>query len=78
MPRVLIVRGHLANPWELGPWSALSDEYEVGYLLTRSNRFEAEQPFGSVSQVRSHAPRVPNRQARKVSSTSVAIAAISR
>ena len=39
MPRVLIVRGHLVNPWELGPWAALSDEFEVSYLLTQSNRF---------------------------------------
>src|SRR2546423_8326439 len=39
MPRVLIVRGHLVNPWELGPWSALPDEFDVAYLLTGSNRF---------------------------------------
>jgi len=39
MPRVLIVRGHLANPWELRPWHLLPDRYEVSYLLTKSNRF---------------------------------------
>src|SRR5436309_1381543 len=39
MPSVLIVRGHLVNPWELGPWAELPDDFEVSYLLTRSNRF---------------------------------------
>lgn len=39
MPRVLIVRGHQATPWELRPWRELPARYEVSYLLTRSNRF---------------------------------------
>jgi glycosyltransferase involved in cell wall biosynthesis len=41
MPRILIVRGHLVTPWELGPWRELSERYEVSYLLTRSNGFAA-------------------------------------
>jgi glycosyltransferase involved in cell wall biosynthesis len=40
MPRILIVRGQLATPWELRPWGELPDEYEVSYLLTRSNQFD--------------------------------------
>lgn len=43
MPSVLIVRGHLANPWELRPWLELPDRFEVSYLLTRSNRFAAPE-----------------------------------
>jgi glycosyltransferase involved in cell wall biosynthesis len=41
MPRVLIVRGHLVTPWELLPWQALPERFEVSYLLTKSNRYEA-------------------------------------
>ncbi len=39
MPSVLVVRGHLANPWELGPWLQLPQRFEVSYLLSGSNRF---------------------------------------
>jgi glycosyltransferase involved in cell wall biosynthesis len=39
VPRVLIVRGHQATPWELRPWRELPERFEVSYLLTRSNRF---------------------------------------
>jgi glycosyltransferase involved in cell wall biosynthesis len=39
VPRVLIVRGHQATPWELAPWGELGEQFEVSYLLTRSNRF---------------------------------------
>ena len=42
MPRVLIVRGQLATPWELRPWAALPERFEVSYLLTRSNEFDTE------------------------------------
>jgi glycosyltransferase involved in cell wall biosynthesis len=44
MPHVLIVRGHLVNPWELGPWSALPERFEVSYLLTGSNQFGLPSP----------------------------------
>ena len=50
MPSVLIVRGHLSTPWELRPWLALPERYEVSYLLTRSNLFatpEAREGFNS-------------------------------
>jgi glycosyltransferase involved in cell wall biosynthesis len=40
MPRVLIVRGQLATPWELRPWGELPERYDVSYLLTRSNEFD--------------------------------------
>jgi glycosyltransferase involved in cell wall biosynthesis len=39
VPRVLIVRGHQATPWELRPWQELPERFEVSFLLTRSNRF---------------------------------------
>ncbi len=48
VPSVLIVRGHLANPWELRPWLELPDRYEVSYLLTGSNRFLAPKELRAV------------------------------
>jgi glycosyltransferase involved in cell wall biosynthesis len=39
MPHILIVRGHLVTPWELGPWLELPERFEVRCLLTPSNRF---------------------------------------
>lgn len=42
MPRVLILRGHQATPWELAPWMELPARFEVTLLLTRSNRFAYE------------------------------------
>jgi glycosyltransferase involved in cell wall biosynthesis len=48
VPSVLIVRGHLANPWELRPWLELPDRYEVSYLLTGSNRFLAPEELHAV------------------------------
>jgi glycosyltransferase involved in cell wall biosynthesis len=35
-PRVVILRGHQTNPWELRPWEELADRYDVRYL--RSDR----------------------------------------
>jgi glycosyltransferase involved in cell wall biosynthesis len=43
VPRVLIVRGHQATPWELQPWRELPERFEVALLLTRSNRFAAPE-----------------------------------
>lgn len=48
MPSVLIVRGHIANPWELRPWLELPDRYDVSYLLTGSNRFLAPEELRAV------------------------------
>lgn len=59
MPRILIVRGHLITPWELGPWAELPDEYEVEYLLTGSNRFEAPSPRLSPVRVRAVRDALP-------------------
>jgi glycosyltransferase involved in cell wall biosynthesis len=38
--RVLILRGHLVNPWELQPWALLPDRFDVAALLTGSNTFD--------------------------------------
>lgn len=39
-PRVLLVRGHLAAPWDLQAWERLPDRFDVRYLLTKRNAFD--------------------------------------
>ncbi|HEV7772180.1 MAG TPA: glycosyltransferase family 4 protein [Conexibacter sp.] len=36
-PRVVLLRGHHANVWDLAPWGALTDAYDVSALVTGSN-----------------------------------------
>ncbi|HEY2217386.1 MAG TPA: glycosyltransferase family 4 protein [Solirubrobacteraceae bacterium] len=48
MPSVLIVRGHLATPWELRPWLELPDRFEVSYLLTGSNGYSPPRGLRAV------------------------------
>ncbi len=41
-PRVVIVRGHQANPWELRPWEEreIAERFEVSYLKSGRNWFQ--------------------------------------
>jgi glycosyltransferase involved in cell wall biosynthesis len=41
-PRVVIVRGHQANPWELRPWEqpAITDRFAVSYLRSARGWFD--------------------------------------
>ena len=59
MSRVLIVRGQLATPWELHPWTALPGRFEVSYLLTRSNEFDVASLPLSAERVSSLRDRLP-------------------
>lgn len=61
MPSVLIVRGHLATPWELRPWLELPDRFEVSYLLTGSNSFARPERLRAVPvrSLRDLLPRGP-------------------
>jgi glycosyltransferase involved in cell wall biosynthesis len=36
-PRVVLLRGHHANVWDLAPWGSLSDEFDVTALVTGAN-----------------------------------------
>jgi glycosyltransferase involved in cell wall biosynthesis len=38
--RVLVVRGHQANPWELRPWELLGERFDVSYLRTSRTWFD--------------------------------------
>lgn len=59
-PRVVLLRGHNANPWDLRPWELLRDDYDVTVLVSASNRFELEDlalPAVPVRTVRDRFPR---------------------
>jgi len=38
-PRVVVLRGHHANPWDLRPWAEL-EGFDVSVVVTRSNVFD--------------------------------------
>jgi glycosyltransferase involved in cell wall biosynthesis len=52
-PRVVVVRGHQVNPWELRPWQELGDHFDVVCLVSRSNVYETASL--GLSQVPVHA-----------------------
>lgn len=39
-PKVVVLRGHSANPWELRTWEELADRFDVSVLVTGSNRYD--------------------------------------
>jgi glycosyltransferase involved in cell wall biosynthesis len=55
-PRVVVVRGHQANPWELRPWQLIED-YDVSYLQTARHWFDTRDV---------HLPERPVRALRDV------------
>jgi glycosyltransferase involved in cell wall biosynthesis len=62
-PRVVVLRGHHANPWDLRPWEEL-DGFDVSVVVTGSNVFDV----GSLSldrvRVRALSDLVPTRRLR--------------
>jgi glycosyltransferase involved in cell wall biosynthesis len=59
-PRVTLLRGHSANPWDLRPWELLADRYDVRVLATGSNAFELDSlqlPVAHVGALRDRLPR---------------------
>jgi glycosyltransferase involved in cell wall biosynthesis len=62
-PRVVVLRGHHANPWDLRPWEEL-DGFDVSVVVTGSNVFDV----GSLSldrvRVRALSDFVPTRRMR--------------
>src|SRR3954462_8397199 len=39
-PRVVVVRGNQATPWELRPWGELADRFDVSFLSSSANQFD--------------------------------------
>lgn len=59
-PRVALLRGHSANPWDLRPWELLRDRFDVRVLVTGSNAFDVsrlELPVEHVGALRDRLPR---------------------
>lgn len=58
-PRVVLLRGHSANPWDLRPWELLTDRFDVRVLVTGSNAFDVGPlalPIERVATVRDRLP----------------------
>lgn len=58
-PRVILLRGHNVNPWDLRPWQLLADRFDVSCLLTGSNEFDTSGlaiPTQHVGALRDHMP----------------------
>jgi glycosyltransferase involved in cell wall biosynthesis len=59
MPRVLVVRGHQATPWELRQWEALPERFDVSYLRTAANGWETSSVELDAVAVGSRRDRLP-------------------
>jgi glycosyltransferase involved in cell wall biosynthesis len=59
-PRVVVVRGHQANPWELRPWELLQDQFDVRYLQTGSTWFDPAQIDLPATRVRALRDLLPS------------------
>lgn len=67
-PRVVLLRGHNANPWDLRPWELLRDEFDVSVLVTGSNRYDLEDLDLPVVRVRALRDRLPIGRAGELAS----------
>ncbi|MDQ4082583.1 MAG: glycosyltransferase family 4 protein, partial [Actinomycetota bacterium] len=59
-PRIALLRGHNANPWDLRPWEELVDRFDVVCLATGSNRYDLGSlrlPVRRVRALRDYLPR---------------------
>ena len=54
-PRVVLLRGHNANVWDVRPWERLADAYDVELLVTGSNLHEVGS--AGVRTVEARTPR---------------------
>jgi glycosyltransferase involved in cell wall biosynthesis len=65
-PRVLLLRGHSTNPWDLRPWELLRDDYDVRVLVTGSNTFDISSLALPVEQIRALRDLLPRGRAGDV------------
>ena len=59
-PRVILLRGHSANPWDLRPWELLAERFDVRVLVTGSNAHDLSSldlPVARIGAVRDRFPR---------------------
>ncbi|HEX6651501.1 MAG TPA: glycosyltransferase family 4 protein [Thermoleophilaceae bacterium] len=57
--RVVVLRGHHANVWDLRPLEALRGEYDIGVLVTGSNLHEVESVDLQLREVRTPRDMLP-------------------
>lgn len=62
-PRVVVLRGHSANPWELGAWEGIADRYDVEIVVTGSNAYPLEGVTLGVRPVTALRDRLPRGRA---------------
>ncbi|MGH2858068.1 MAG: glycosyltransferase family 4 protein [Solirubrobacteraceae bacterium] len=58
-PRVVILRGYSANPWDLRPWELLRDRFDISCVVTGSNEFDAGALALPVHHARARRDRLP-------------------
>jgi glycosyltransferase involved in cell wall biosynthesis len=58
-PRVVLLRGHSANPWELKSWEPLRERFEIRVAVTGSNLHDLSGVALDVLGVRSRRDRFP-------------------
>jgi glycosyltransferase involved in cell wall biosynthesis len=59
-PRVVLLRGHSANPWDLRPWELLRDRFDVRVFVTGSNAYDLSGltlPVEHVGALRDRLPK---------------------
>jgi glycosyltransferase involved in cell wall biosynthesis len=64
-PRVVLLRGHQVNPWDLRPWEELADRYDVVCLVTASNLYGTESLRLSTVEVRALSDLLPPGRLRR-------------
>jgi glycosyltransferase involved in cell wall biosynthesis len=60
LPRVVLLRGHSANPWDLRPWELLLERFDVRVLATAANAYDLaglRLPVERLGSVRGRLPR---------------------
>jgi glycosyltransferase involved in cell wall biosynthesis len=58
-PKVVLLRGHHVNEWDLQRWELLADRFDVTCLVTRSNEFDTRGLAVPVQPVRTRRDRLP-------------------
>ena len=62
-PRVVVVRGHSANPWELGAWEPLAGRFDVRFLLTERNAYDVSAVAVTPTRIRALRDMLPGGRA---------------
>lgn len=71
VPRVVLLRGYSANPWDLQPWRLLLDRFDVSCLVPGANEFDAGAIGLPVVAVRATRDRLPSGRATRALSYAV-------